>query len=164
MTAITDLLARAEAAEKQFYTYKDVIDRMGSFGRLFVPYKGDPRGPIGRAGSSTLEEEAVIMSVLTHVDGGKWRPVKEDVLRDLFSHIYAAKRDMAEYKARAEKAESIASDLCDDFTDFVTGGVPNPSPYCANRRPECVDVRGWCKGDSKVCKGFLPRAAIEKEE
>lgn len=73
-------------------------------------------------------------------------------------------RAMVEYKDRAEKAENIASDLLDDFTDFVTGGVPNASPYCANRRPDCVDVRGWCKGDSKVCKGFLPRAAIEKEE
>lgn len=73
-------------------------------------------------------------------------------------------RAMVEYKDRAEKAENIASDLLDDFTDFVTGGVPNASPHCANRRPDCVDVRGWCKGDSKVCKGFLPRAAIEKEE
>lgn len=66
--------------------------------------------------------------------------------------------------ARAEKAENIASDLCDDFTDFVTGGVPNAAPYCANCRPECINARGWCNGDNSVCKGFLPKAAIQKEE
>lgn len=66
--------------------------------------------------------------------------------------------------ARAEKAEEIASDLCDDFTDFVTGGVPNAAPYCENYRPECVDGRGWCDGDNRVCKGFLPKAARQKEK
>ena len=68
-------------------------------------------------------------------------------------------------ETRAEKAEEIASELCDDFTDFVTGGVHNAAPYCANFRPECVNNRGWCNGDNKVCRGFLPKAAgIKKEE
>ena len=62
-------------------------------------------------------------------------------------------------------AEEIAMELCDDFTDFVTGGVHNAAPYCANFRPECVNNRGWCNGDNKVCRGFLPKAArIKKEE
>lgn len=65
---------------------------------------------------------------------------------------------------RAEKAENIASDLCDDFTDFVTGGVHNAAPYCANCRPECVNQRGWCNGDNRVCRGFLPKAAGTREE
>lgn len=65
---------------------------------------------------------------------------------------------------RAEKAENIASDLCDDFTDFVTGGIHNAAPYCENCRPECVNGRGWCNGDNKVCKGFMPKAAVWKEE
>lgn len=68
------------------------------------------------------------------------------------------------YRERAEKAENIASDLCDDFTDFVTGGVHNAAPYCANCRPECVNQRGWCNGDNRVCRGFLPKAAGTKEE
>lgn len=67
-------------------------------------------------------------------------------------------------EARAEKAENIASDLCDDFTDFVTGGVPNAAPYCANCRKERVDNRGWCNGDNQVCRGFLPKSARVKEE
>ena len=68
------------------------------------------------------------------------------------------------YRQRAETAEEIASDLCDDFTDFVTGGVHNAAPYCANRRPECVNAHGWCDGDNRVCRGFMPKAAARKEE
>ena len=69
------------------------------------------------------------------------------------------------YRDRAERASEIASDLCDDFTDFVTGGVHNAAPYCANQRPECVNAHGWCNGDNSVCRGFLPKAAgIKKEE
>lgn len=68
------------------------------------------------------------------------------------------------YRERAEKAENIASDLCDDFTDFVTGGVHNAAPYCVHCRPECVNQRGWCNGNNRVCRGFLPKAARVKEE
>lgn len=69
-------------------------------------------------------------------------------------------------KVRKEKAEveEIASNLCDDFTDFVTGGVYNAAPYCANKRPECVNDRGWCNGDNRVCRGFLPKAARITED
>lgn len=66
------------------------------------------------------------------------------------------------YRERAEKAEKIASDLCDDFTDFVTTGIHNAAPYCANRRPECVDGRGWCKEDLEYCRGFSPKAEAEE--
>ena len=65
---------------------------------------------------------------------------------------------------RAERAAETASDLCDDFTDFVTGGVHNAAPYCSNRRPECVNAHGWCDGDNRVCRGFMPKAAERKEE
>ena len=68
------------------------------------------------------------------------------------------------YRERAEKAENMASDLCDDFTDFVTGGVHNAAPYCVHCRPECVNQRGWCNGDNRVCRGFLPKAAGVREE
>lgn len=64
---------------------------------------------------------------------------------------------------RTEKAEKIASDLCDDFTDFVTSGIHNAAPYCANRRPECVDGWGWCNVDMKTCLGFYPEAAKKEE-
>lgn len=66
-------------------------------------------------------------------------------------------------EARAEKAERIAGDLCDDFADFVTGGLHNAAPYCANRRPECVDGRGWCNVEMKTCLGFYPESAKKEE-
>ena len=68
------------------------------------------------------------------------------------------------YRKRAETAEEIASELCDDFTDYVTGGVHNAAPYCANRRPECVNAHGWCDGDNRVCRGFMQKAAVGKKE
>lgn len=80
------------------------------------------------------------------------------------NHMIEVERRKAA-EARAEKAKEIAIELCDDFTDFVTGGVHNAAPYCANFRPECVNNRGWCNGDNKVCRGFFPKAArIKKEE
>lgn len=83
----SSLLSDAAAAITELLMYKEAVDRMGAFGKLFIPYKGDPRGSIGRAGGLSLEEEAVIMPVLEDIDGGKWRPVNEDVLRDLFARI-----------------------------------------------------------------------------
>lgn len=83
---------------------------------------------------------------------------------DLAKAHDALSADWAAQKKRAEKAEHVASDLRDDFTDFVTSGVHNAAPYCANCRPECVDGRGWCIGDSQNCKGFTPKAAGAKEE
>lgn len=66
---------------------------------------------------------------------------------------------------RAEKAERFASnlcDLCDDFTDYVTSGVPNAAPYCANQCQECVNGRGWCTW-GEACRGFYPKAAKRQE-
>lgn len=66
---------------------------------------------------------------------------------------------------RAEEAERFASnlcDLCDDFTDYVTSGVPNAAPYCANQCPECVNGRGWCTWGT-ACRGFAPKAAKRQE-
>lgn len=79
------------------------------------------------------------------------------------NHMIEVERRKAA-EARAEKAKEIAIELCDDFTDFVTGGVHNAAPYCTNFRPECVNNRGWCNGDNKVCRGFLPKAALRGEQ
>ena len=79
------------------------------------------------------------------------------------NHMIEVERRKAA-EARAEKAKEIAIELCDDFTDFATGGVHNAAPYCANFRPECVNNRGWCNGDNKVCRGFLPKAALRGEQ
>lgn len=68
------------------------------------------------------------------------------------------------YRKIAANAAEVASNICDDFIDFVIGGVYNAAPYCANRRPECVNAHGWCDADNRVCRGFMPKAAIGRKE
>ena len=115
-TAITDLLARAEAAEERCKELEDRCKRLNE--------------------ARERANEAA----------AKWESMYRVAVE------------------RAERAEETASDLCDGFTDFVTGGVHNAAPYCANHRPECVNAYGWCDGDNRVCRGFMPKAAGRKEE
>ena len=59
------------------------MDRLGEFGKLFVEYKGCPRGPMGRMAGVSLIDEALSMPEIVDVDGGRWIPVQADVLHDL---------------------------------------------------------------------------------
>lgn len=66
------------------------VEKLGKWGKLFIPYKGCPRGPVGRMGQpATLEDEALHWGVITDVDGGRWVPVAEGVLRELISKANA---------------------------------------------------------------------------
>lgn len=58
-------------------------ERFGEFGKLFVDYKGCPRGAMGRLGGVLIEEEVLYMKPITDVDGGHWIPVNEDALHEL---------------------------------------------------------------------------------
>ena len=58
------------------------MNRLGEFGKLFVEYKGCPRGAIGRA-CAPLEDEVFAMPEITDVDGGRWVPVNADALQEL---------------------------------------------------------------------------------
>lgn len=46
-------------------------------------------------------------------------------------------------------------ELRDSFVDYVCSGIPNPSPFCKNKRHGCCDSYGWCKHDDQ-CTGFNP--------
>lgn len=59
------------------------VEVLGKWGKLLLPYKGDPRGPVGRMGDGHLEEEALYWGVVTDADGGRWVPVQEAVLLEL---------------------------------------------------------------------------------
>ncbi len=61
------------------------VEHLGEFGRLFVDYKGCPRGAMGRLGGVLIEEEVLYMKPITDVDGGHWIPVNEDALHELVS-------------------------------------------------------------------------------
>lgn len=64
--------------------------RLGEFGKLFVDYKGDPRGHMGRAGDLPIEDQVFLMGTLVDVDGGRWVPVQEDLLMELVEKAKAA--------------------------------------------------------------------------
>lgn len=64
-------------------TLENAMKRLGKFGKLFLDYEGCPRGPMGRAGGISLEEEVLLMPELTDVDGGVWIPVNADALHEL---------------------------------------------------------------------------------
>ena len=57
-------------------------------------------------------------------------------------------------KLRAElgREQRLYESEKEDFIDCVCSGVPNLSPYCMNRHPDCVDERGWCR--TEKCRGF----------
>lgn len=68
------------------------MSRLGDFGKLFEDYSGCPRGPMGRAGVP-LEEEVLLMPVLTDVDGGTWIPVNADALHELVNKYIESQND-----------------------------------------------------------------------
>lgn len=84
-------------------------------------------------------------------------------LEGVIAHQAEQVKEMAVYKARAEAAEGAATDLCEDFVDFVCEGVGgNAAEYCANRSAECVDAYGGCDMGGGFCKGFFPEAAAKE--
>lgn len=60
----------------------DAFRRLGEFGKLFVDYKGCPRGTFGRA-FCPVEEEVLLMPPIVDVDGGAWIPVNAEALCEL---------------------------------------------------------------------------------
>lgn len=88
---------------EDFMEYKEAVGRMGEFGKLFMSYAGDPRGPMGRSGERDIAKEALSQPVITDVDGGKWRPVSEEVLQDLIKQFDWWKEQ--NFRACQEKGE-----------------------------------------------------------
>lgn len=86
-----------------FMKYKEAIDRMGDFGKLFISYAGDPRGPMGRSGERDIAKEALSQPVITDVEGGRWRPVSEEVLQELIKQFDWWKEQ--NFRACQEKGE-----------------------------------------------------------
>lgn len=60
--------------------------------------------------------------------------------------------ELAKVAAELELVKQLYESEKEDFIDFACSGVPNLSPYCLNRHPDCVDERGWCK--TEKCRGF----------
>ena len=61
----------AMIALKNALKNQKAMDRLGEFGELFMDYSGDPRGPICRAGASSLKQEALYMDCLLYTSSIK---------------------------------------------------------------------------------------------
>ena len=64
-------------------------------------------------------------------------------------------------RTELEQVKQLYESEKEDFINFACSGVPNLSPYCLNRRPDCVDERGWCRIEK--CHGFS-RELGQKED
>lgn len=73
-----------EALENAFH-------RLGAFGKLFVDYKGCPRGAMGRA-CVPIEEEVLQMQPVVDADGGIWIPVNAEALHQLVEEYKQLKK------------------------------------------------------------------------
>lgn len=108
------------------------VDRLGKVGRLMLPYKGCPRGPIGRMGFSGGEKqgkkeilirELCCMDTFEDVDGNVWRPVQEEVLQEVIEILrvrHAKWVSSEQYNGRPE------CPVCFYVTDEKT----NYCPHC----------------------------------
>lgn len=143
--AITDLLR-----------YKDAIERMGEFGKLFLSYTGDPRGPVGRSGDRDIAKEVQLQPVIIDVDGGKWRPVNEDALQDLLRQLdrwkeqnFRSCKEKGELRDRAEKEKR---ELANESARFERDAW-EPCGYCNGAK--------WAYGNITVC---IPRGEKRRSE
>ena len=108
-----------------------------------------------------------------NLDAGKQRNVLAQDLKNLEQKVKYREAALQALKNSAalpalldklEKKDRVIKALCEDFTDFVTSGIHNAAPYCANRCQDCTDEYGWCKVDRKACRGFYPKDDVESED
>ncbi len=72
---------------------RNAFRRLGEFGKLFLDYKGCPRGALGRA-FLPIEEEVLQMPPIIDVDGGEWIPVNSGALHQLVEEYKLLKNDL----------------------------------------------------------------------
>lgn len=74
---------------------------------------------------------------------------------------HKAANALEQLQAELERVKQLYESEKEDFIDYACSGVPNISPYCTNRHPDCVDERGWCR--TEKCHGFS-RNRDQKED
>jgi len=116
------------------------VEVLGEWGKLLLPYKGDPRGPVGRMGDANLEEEALYWGVVTAADGGRWVPVYEAVLPELIEKAKVNNPESLRPKGRwgvhreSEISKTVYCTNCwKEFYIHRKGELQiDTQPYCPN--------------------------------
>lgn len=93
-------------------------------------------------------------------NGSVYRPMQEE-LNLTHEENQSLKDENEKLRAELERVKQLYESEKEDFIDYACSGVPNLSPYCTNRHPDCVDERGWCR--TEKCHGFS-RNRDQKED
>lgn len=83
------------------------------------------------------------------------------ILKEAATALSTLQAENEKLRAEPEQAKRLYESEKEDFIDFACSGVPNLTPYCLNRHPDCVDERGWCR--TEKCRGFS-RERGQKED
>ena len=81
-----------------------------------------------------------------------WQDPEPYFIEQAATAISTLQAENEKLRAELEQVKQLYESEKENFIDFACSGVPNLSPYCLNRHPDCVDERGWCK--SAECHGF----------
>ena len=87
--------------------------------------------------------------------------IEKKYLRDAATALSTLQAENEKLRGELEQAKRLYESEKEDFIDFACSGVPNLTPYCLNRHPDCVDERGWCR--TEKCRGFS-RERGQKED
>lgn len=127
----------------------------------------------------TVEDAAKLISRLTNANemqaltyireaADRGEIQSADALEKLQAELQKSEHDnvnltgeLAKVVTELEQVKQLYESEKENFIDFACSGVPNLSPYCLNRHPDCVDERGWCR--TEKCRGFS-RERGQKED
>ena len=87
--------------------------------------------------------------------------IEKKYLREAADVLSTLQAENERLRGELEQVKKVYESEKEDFIDYACSGVPNLSPYCLNRHPDCVDERGWCK--TEKCRGFS-RERGQKED
>jgi len=96
------------------------FNRLGDFGKLFVDYKGCPRGQMGRA-CVPIEEEVLLMPPVIDVDYGKWIPVNAEALYQLVEEYEQLKKDTSENTSDQLSTEDTFGQRTKEREELIDG-------------------------------------------
>ena len=107
-----------------------------------------------------MEIEKLIERVRSH-RGALFEMLYKQDMDDAATALSVLQAENEKLRAELEQVKQLYESEKEDFINFACSGVPNLSPYCLNRRPDCVDERGWCRIEK--CHGFS-RELGQKED